>query len=63
MPVILASWEAEIRRITLQDQPQAKSSQDLISTNKKAGCGGMHLSSQLCHPGQSRHKHETLFGK
>jgi hypothetical protein len=31
MPVILATQEAEIRRITVQSQPQANSSQDPIS--------------------------------
>jgi hypothetical protein len=28
MPVVLASWEAEIRRITVQDQPRTNNSQD-----------------------------------
>jgi hypothetical protein len=31
MPVILATQEAEIRRITVQSQPQANSSRDPIS--------------------------------
>jgi hypothetical protein len=30
MPVILATWEAEIRRITVWSQPQANSSGDPI---------------------------------
>jgi hypothetical protein len=32
-PVILATQEAEIRRITVQSQPRANSSQDPISKN------------------------------
>jgi hypothetical protein len=34
MPVILATWEAEIRKIAVQCQPGQKSLQDPISTNK-----------------------------
>jgi hypothetical protein len=34
MPIIPATWEAEIRRITVQDQPGGKTLQDAISTNK-----------------------------
>jgi hypothetical protein len=41
MPVILATQEAEIRRIMFQSQPWASSSQDPISikpiTKKRAG--------------------------
>jgi hypothetical protein len=33
-PVILATWEAEIRRIMLWGQPGEKGSQDPISTEK-----------------------------
>jgi hypothetical protein len=39
-PIILATQEAEIRRIVVQSQPQANSSQDPISKkslHKKAG--------------------------
>jgi hypothetical protein len=35
MLIILATREAEIRRITVQSQPQANSSTDLISKKKK----------------------------
>jgi hypothetical protein len=35
MSVILTSWEAEIRRITVPRPARAKSSQDGILTNKK----------------------------
>jgi hypothetical protein len=31
MPIILATWEAEIGRITAQGQPEVNSSQDPIS--------------------------------
>jgi hypothetical protein len=34
-PVIPATWEVEMRRISV------------LHLNKKAGCGGTHLSSQL----------------
>jgi hypothetical protein len=34
-PVILATQEAEIRRIVVQSQPQENSSQDPISEKKK----------------------------
>jgi hypothetical protein len=37
MPVILAMWEAKIRRITVPGQPRQKHSQDPISTEKKLG--------------------------
>jgi hypothetical protein len=41
MPVILATQESEIRRITVQSQPQANSSQDSILKNpsQKRGTG------------------------
>jgi hypothetical protein len=41
MPVILATWEAEIRRIVVGGQPRAKISQDPISTN--SWHSGTHL--------------------
>jgi hypothetical protein len=34
MPVILATQEAEIRRIMIQSQPQANSSQTILNTEK-----------------------------
>jgi hypothetical protein len=34
MPVISATWEAEIRRIAVQGQPEQKVSETHISTNK-----------------------------
>jgi hypothetical protein len=34
MPVILATWEAEIRKIAVRDQPGQKSSWDSIPTEK-----------------------------
>jgi hypothetical protein len=36
-PVILAAWEAEIRRITVQDQLRQKVCKTPISTEKKLG--------------------------
>jgi hypothetical protein len=41
MPVILATWKAEIRKLKVQDQPKQKVRKTPNSTNKK-------LSSQLC---------------
>jgi hypothetical protein len=44
MPVILATQETEIRRITVQGQPGEKGSQDPISkktSTKKKGAGGV----------------------
>jgi hypothetical protein len=35
MSIILASWEAEIRRIVVQSQPRQKYLQDPISMRKK----------------------------
>jgi hypothetical protein len=35
MPVTLATWEAEIRRIAVPSQPLANSSQDPISKNSQ----------------------------
>jgi hypothetical protein len=35
MPVILANWEAEIRRIGIQGQPRQKVCEIPISTEKK----------------------------
>jgi hypothetical protein len=35
MPVILATQEAEIRRIMAQSQPRASNSQDPVSKKKK----------------------------
>jgi hypothetical protein len=47
MSLILAKWQAEIGRITVQGQLwQKKSSQDSIST-EKAGYNGVCLSSQM----------------
>jgi hypothetical protein len=37
MPVILATLEIGIGRISVQGQTQAKSARDMISTNKKLG--------------------------
>jgi hypothetical protein len=45
-PVILSTWEAEIGRMAVRGQPRQKSLQDPISTEKKAGLGGVHLSYQ-----------------
>jgi hypothetical protein len=41
MPIILATWEAKIRRITVQGQPQAKNLQDPISAEKK--CAWLYM--------------------
>jgi hypothetical protein len=49
-PIILASWEAEIKRIMVQDQP-ANSSWDSISENnqsKKNGIGMCLKQSSIC---------------
>jgi hypothetical protein len=37
-PVNLTTWEPEIRRIVVQDQPRQKCSQDPISNNSWAQC-------------------------
>jgi hypothetical protein len=44
MPVILATWEAEIRRVMVQDQPEQKVHE--TPSQSTAGYRGMHLSSQ-----------------
>jgi hypothetical protein len=36
VPVILASWKTEIRRIVVQGQPRQNSSRDPISKNKQS---------------------------
>jgi hypothetical protein len=45
LPVILATWEAEIKRTMVQVQSRKKSSQDPISTHSRM-CSGAHLSAQ-----------------
>jgi hypothetical protein len=45
MLAILATWETEIRRVMVQDQPRQKVL-EITSQQKKAGHGGMCLSSQ-----------------
>jgi hypothetical protein len=47
MPVILVDQKAEIRRIAVQGEPGQKIS-ETSTQQKKGGCGGAHLSSQLC---------------
>jgi hypothetical protein len=47
MPKIPANGEAEIRIITVQGQPGGKKNYQDPHLNKKAGCEGTHLSSQL----------------
>jgi hypothetical protein len=44
MPIILAAWEVEIKRIDIPGHPRGKSLQDPISMEKENGQGGMHLS-------------------
>jgi hypothetical protein len=46
-PVILATWELDIRRIRVQGQPGLKIQQDPISTNEKLSMVMLKLSSQL----------------
>jgi hypothetical protein len=46
-PIILATWKAEIRRVTVGGQSRQKV-RGVPSQPIKAGCGGMHLPSQLC---------------
>jgi hypothetical protein len=68
MPLIPATWEVDIRKITVLDQPGQKSYHDPIPTNKL----GMVVSA--CHPSYSgdtgkrskaglRQKHKTLSEK
>jgi hypothetical protein len=55
MPVILATWEVEIRRMGVQDFPERK--KEFLKPHYKqyaAKCSGTHLSSQ---PGK-KHKWE-----
>jgi hypothetical protein len=42
MPVILITWEAEIRKIMVPSHPEQNICETLIST-EKAEHGGMHL--------------------
>jgi hypothetical protein len=44
MPIILATWKAEIGRSWVRGQPGQKCSRDPILTEKKAGNGSVHLS-------------------
>jgi hypothetical protein len=46
MLAILVTWEADIGRIMVQGQPGQKV-HEMPFQQKKAGHGGMHLSSQL----------------
>jgi hypothetical protein len=46
-PVILTTWEVEIRRIMVQGHLRQKVHENLSQPIKK-GCGVMHLSFQLC---------------
>jgi hypothetical protein len=48
MLIILGTWEAEICRITVPDQPRSKRKRVCETPVywKKVGCGGVHLSSQ-----------------
>jgi hypothetical protein len=46
MAVILAYWVVEIKRIEVPGQPREKVLES-PSQSIKAGCGGVHLSSQL----------------
>jgi hypothetical protein len=52
-PTIPATWEVEIRKILVGNQPQEKASKTL-SQPIKAWYGSGHLSSQMC----ERHKSE-----
>jgi hypothetical protein len=45
MPVILATWEAEIRRIAVSDQ-RGRGDCETPYQEKKAGHGGVHQLSQ-----------------
>jgi hypothetical protein len=45
LPVILATWETEIRRISVQDQSRENVSE--TTSQPIAGRDGVHLSSQL----------------
>jgi hypothetical protein len=46
MPIILATWEAGIRKSEVPDQPRQKV-QGTSSQPIKVGCSGTHISSQL----------------
>jgi hypothetical protein len=45
MPIILATWKVEIRKIIVQDHPEQKFLRPLPSLSI-AGCSGTSLSSQ-----------------
>jgi hypothetical protein len=45
MSIILATWEVAIKRTEVQEKHRQKVHEASISTS---GCGGVHLSSQLC---------------
>jgi predicted ATPase len=49
VPIILAMWEAEIRRIVVPGHPGQKKKKvhKTPSQRIKSGCGGTHLSTQL----------------
>jgi hypothetical protein len=47
MPLILVSWKEEIGKILVWNQLRQKVSETTLN-QKKAGCGGMHLSFLLC---------------
>jgi hypothetical protein len=45
MPVILVTWETEIRRMKCKDSPGKKLERPHLN-RKKAGCGGTYLAFQ-----------------
>jgi hypothetical protein len=51
-PIILATWEAEVSRIPVQGQLEQKVCK--TPSQQMAGCGGVHVSSQLCEEAQIR---------
>lgn len=62
MPVVAATWEAEISRIAVQGQPGQKANKTLISTNNlcmvACNCNpnymGGHVSLSEASPGQNK---------